>query len=403
MVLQSNAAEADLVDPGRKRTILPTLIDTIGSTMTSPDVVDTVVIGAGVVGLAVARALAATGRETLVIERHRRFGEETSSRNSGVVHSGIYYPTGSLKARLCTRGREMLYAYSLERGVSHQRCGKLIVAQAEQIAGLTALYNQARNNGVADVRWLEGSEARQLEPAVRCTAALYSPSSGIVDVHDLMTALLADIEALGGSLVLNSTVVLARPAALGLELVVRSGHDENTIIARQLVNSAGLAAVDLTSRIVGYPSDRIPAAYLAKGSYFSCTARPFRRLVYPMPNEAGLGIHATLDLDGNIRFGPDVEWVDSIEYSVDARRVDEFYSSIRDYWPDLSDGDLQPAYAGMRPKIVGRGERASDFVIAGPTEHGIPGLVNLLGIESPGLTAALAIGDHVQGLMAART
>ena len=364
------------------------------------DAVDVIVVGAGVVGLAVGRALAAAGKDTLIVERRRRFGEETSSRNSGVVHSGIYYSTGSLKARMCVGGREQLYKYCVDRGISHRRCGKLIVAQSEQIAALGALHAKALENGVADLRWLSGSEALELEPAVRCQAALYSPSTGIIDVHQLMTALLGDFEARGGTLVLNSSVQCVRPVAAGLEVTISSGDDEGTVLARQFVNSAGLSAIDLTRRIEGYPTRHIPAAYLAKGSYFSCPGRPFRHLVYPMPNEAGLGIHATLDLDGSVRFGPDVEWVDRIDYSVDARRALGFYASIREYWPALEDGVLQPAYAGIRPKIVGPGKQAADFLIAAAEHHGIPGLVNLLGIESPGLTAALAIGDHVISLIA---
>ena len=360
------------------------------------DVVDTIVVGAGVVGLAVGRALAATGKDTLVMERHGRFGEETSSRNSGVVHSGIYYPTGSLKARLCVRGRELLYEYSRERGISHRRCGKLIVAQRDQIPALQALHAKALENGVADLRWLDSGEARELEPAVTCAAALLSPATGIIDVHELMHALLSDVEAHGGVLVRNTSVQRVRPVAQGLELTIRNGDDESTVVARRVVNSAGLGAIDLTHRIEGYPNQLIPAAYFAKGNYFSCTARPFRHLVYPMPDEAGLGIHATVDLDDSVRFGPDVEWVDAVNYRVDTRRAQDFYASIREYWPALPDNALQPAFAGMRPKIVGPGQQAADFVIAGPGQHGIRGLVNLLGIESPGLTAALAMGDYVR-------
>lgn len=349
--------------------------------------------------MAVGRALAASGLETLIIERHRRIGEETSSRNSGVIHSGIYYPTGSLKARLCVRGRELLYKYCRDRGVAHQQCGKLIVAHQAQLAALRALQDKGVENGVGDLRWLDASEVHDLEPAVRCAAGLLSPSTGIVDVHELMTSLLGDLEALGGMLVLNSAVQRVRLVNGGLELTIRSGDEASSIVARRLVNSAGLCAIDVARGIEGYPQPHMPAAHLAKGNYFSCTKRPFGRLVYPMPNDAGLGIHATLDLDGSVRFGPDVEWVDAIDYSVDAARSGAFYASIREYWPGLPDDALQPAYAGVRTKLAGPGQQAADFLIAGPQDHGIPGLVSLFGIESPGLTAALAIGEHVRNTL----
>jgi len=363
------------------------------------DVVDTVVVGAGVVGLAIGRALAATGKETLIVERNRRFGEETSSRNSCVVHSGIYYPAGSLKARLCVRGRALMYQYAADHGVWHQRCGKLIVAQPDQLSSLEALRAKGVENGVAELHWLDERAARELEPAVRCAAALFSPATGIIDVHGLMTALLGDFEAYGGMLVVNSRVQWVRQVGSGFEVKVRSDGDESTIIARQVVNASGLEATEVTRRIEGYPADRIPRTYYAKGNYFSCPGRPFRHLVYPMPNDAGLGIHATLDLDGSVRFGPDVEWVEATDYIVDGRRAQDFYASIRRYWPALPDDALQPAYAGIRPKIVGPGQKAADFVIAGPDDHGLPGLVSLLGIESPGLTAALAIADRVRALL----
>lgn len=350
--------------------------------MSSVDFVDAVVVGAGVVGLAVARSLAATGRETLILERHSRFGEETSSRNSGVVHSGIYYPTGSLKAELCVLGREMLYSYAEDRGIRHRRCGKLIVAQVSQVAALRALRDKAAANGVNDLRWLRAEEAGDLEPAVRCAAALFSPSTGIIDVHEFMTSLLGDVEARGGTLVTNARAHELRPASSGLEITVDGGGFESVVRARQLINAAGLDAVALTRNTTGYPAELIPATYLAKGSYFSCAARPFRHLVYPMPQEAGLGIHATLDLDGSTRFGPDVEWVDRIDYAVDVGRAAAFYASIREYWPALPDGGLQPAYSGIRPKISGPGRAPADFIIAGPREHGIDSLINLLGIES---------------------
>lgn len=363
--------------------------------MTSADFVDTVVVGAGVVGLAVARALAAGGHETMVLERHPRIGEETSSRNSGVIHSGIYYPPGSLKARLCVRGRDMLYAYCKARGIAHRRCGKLIIAQRDQSAKLDQLHANGVANGVTDLQRLDGAEVRALEPELRCAAGLLSPSTGIIDVHEFMLALLGDLEAHGGMLVLESAVEHLRPRSGAFEVTARSGGDSSTILARHVINSAGLSAVALARRIEGLPAEQIPPAFMAKGNYFSCPGRPFRHLVYPMPNDAGLGVHATLDLDGTVRFGPDVEWVDAIDYHVDPVRTADFCAVIRDYWPGLPDERVQPAYAGIRPKIVGPGQKAADFLIEGPERHGMPGLYNLFGIESPGLTAALAIGEHL--------
>ena len=367
--------------------------------MSSSDAFDVIVIGAGVIGLSVGRQLAAAGHATLVIDRNARIGEETSSRNSCVVHSGIYYPTGSLKARLCVSGRERLYEYCEARGIAHRRCGKLIVAQHDQVSALEALHAKGRENGVDALQWLERAQARDLEPLVTCAAGVLSPSTGIVDVHELMVSLLGDLESHGGTLALRTEATVICPGSGGFELTVRSGGDEYVIASRHVVNSAGLHAVSLTRQIVGYPADQIPTAYLAKGSYFSCNRSPFHRLVYPMPSEAGLGIHATLDLGGCVRFGPDVEWVDSIDYAVDSQRSASFYESIREYWPGLPAGGLLPAYSGIRPKIAGPGDRAADFVIAGPREHGIDGLVNLLGIESPGLTAALSIAEHVSRLL----
>jgi L-2-hydroxyglutarate oxidase LhgO len=368
--------------------------------MNATDIVDAVVIGAGVVGLAVARALAMAGMGTVVaVERNRRFGEETSSRNSGVVHSGIYYPGGSLKRRLCVRGRELLYGYCRERGIAHRRCGKLIVAQGPQVAALRALHDRGVANGVVDLQWLDAKSARQLEPEVSCAAAVLSPSTGIVDVHELMVALLADFEARGGMLVVNSPVSGVRAVAGGLELTVDGDQQPYVLVARRVVNAAGLDSTAVAHRVAGYPKDRIPRAYLAKGNYFTCPGRPFQRLVYPMPDEAGLGIHATLDLDGSVRFGPDVEWVDALDYAVDADRSDRFRASIREYWPRVDEVELSPGYAGIRPKIVGPGQKAADFVIEGPREHGVAGLVSLFGIESPGLTAALAIGEWVTALL----
>lgn len=364
---------------------------------------DVVVAGAGVVGLAVARALAMRGSSVLVLERNAFPVEETSSRNSGVVHSGIYYPTGSLKARLCVQGRELLYQLAASRGVGHQRCGKLIVAQEGQQAALATLHQQGLLNGVSDLVSLTATEANEYEPAVRCAAGLWSPSTGIVDVHELAQVLIADIEAAGGSIAYRTVVESAEVGSESPLLTCRSGDETIRIQARLFVNSTGLRAVDMCRRFAGYPAQLLRTARYAKGNYFSLSgAKPFRHLVYPMPNEAGLGIHATLDMAGATRFGPNVEWVDAPAYAVDSRHATEFYASIRGYWPGLAEGALQPDYAGVRPKLVGPGAKAADFVIEGPATHGCTGLVNLLGIESPGLTSSLAIGEHVAAMAEAK-
>lgn len=361
---------------------------------------DTVIVGAGVVGLAIARELAQQGREVLVLERHRKPGEETSSRNSGVIHSGIYYPTGSLKARMCLRGRALLYAYCAGHDLAYRRCGKLIVCQDQQRPALDTLLARAWANGVDDLVALEAREVHELEPKIQCAAALYSPSTGIVEVHELLLALLGDLEAHGGAVVFGTSVEDVELD--GAEIVARavSGRELVPIRCGSLINAAGLGAVNLLRRMRGYPEPLLRPAFYAKGCYFSLRgARPFRHLVYPMPDEAGLGIHATLDLDGSTRFGPNVVWVDRPEYSVDERYVAEFYESVRTYWPELEDGALQPGYAGVRPKLVGPGAHATDFVVEGHEEHGCAGLVNLLGIESPGLTCALAIAEYVASLV----
>lgn len=371
------------------------------------DRVEAVVVGAGVVGLAVARELALAGHEVVLLERHDAIGTETSARNSEVIHSGLYYPTGSLKARLCVAARERLYAYCAERGVPHARCGKLIVASGDaQERKLRGIHDQAVRNGVA-VQWRSAAEARALEPAVRCTAALLSPDTGIIDSHAYMLALLGDLQRAGGQLALASTCVAARavaapavaaPAAAGeFEIDVRTGDgDSLSLRSPILVNSAGLAAPELARRIAGLAPQLVPRAYYAKGHYFSYAGRsPFTHLVYPLPDEAGLGIHGTLDLAGRLKFGPDVEWIEAIDYAVDVSRRDRFVDSIRAYWPDVDPARLAPAYAGIRPKIVGPGAAAADFVIQGRAQHGITGLVNLFGIESPGLTASLAIAQAV--------
>ena len=364
--------------------------------------VDAVVVGAGVVGLAVARALALAGREVIILEAADGIGTETSSRNSEVIHAGIYYPPGSLKARFCVAGKLALYAYCAERGVPHARCGKLLVATEEnQLPKLEAIKAQAEANGVTDLQRLSAGEARALEPALRCVAAYLSPSTGIVDSHAFMLALQGDAEAQGAAIAYKSPLERGRVRDNGIMLEV-GGAEPMQVLARTVVNSAGLHAPRVAASIQGLPPAQVPPTYYAKGNYYSLIGRaPFSRLVYPMPNDAGLGVHITIDLGGQARFGPDVEWIDRIDYDVDPRRADSFYAAIRDYWPGLADGQLAPGYAGIRPKIVGPTEKAADFVVQGPRVHGVPGLVNLFGIESPGLTAALAIADYVADLLSA--
>lgn len=355
-----------------------------------------VVIGAGVVGLACARALARRGVETVVVEAQAAIGTEISSRNSEVLHAGIYYPAGSLKARLCVAGNRMLDDFCATHGVNHRRCGKLILATAAaQEEGLDELRRQAQANGVTDLRPLTAGQVRAQEPQLNCTAALLSPSTGIVDSHGLMLALLGDAEAHGAALALRSPLLRGEARDDGFALEV-GGAEPMRLAAGIVVNAAGLHATKVAASIAGLDARHVPRPYFAKGSYFSLAGRsPSSRLVYPLPEPGGLGVHLTLDLGGQARFGPDVEWVDAIDYAVDPRRADRFYAEVRKYWPGLPDGALQPAYAGIRPKIGGPGEPASDFVIQSQAVHGLPGLVNLFGIESPGLTACLAIAERV--------
>jgi L-2-hydroxyglutarate oxidase LhgO len=367
------------------------------------DRVDTVIVGAGVVGLAVGRALALSGREVLVLESENAIGTGTSSRNSEVIHAGIYYAAGSLKARLCVQGKELLYAYCAERGVSHQRLGKLIVATSpDQVGALKGIVAKARANGVNDLQTLSAAQARALEPALACEAALLSPSTGVVDSHGLMLALQGDLENAGGLLALLSPVhsIAARQGPPGHPIVLRTA-DGTELACRELVNAAGLTAVTLARAMQGLDTTTLPPAHFAKGNYFTLAGKaPFLRLIYPVPEAAGLGVHLTLDLGGQAKFGPDVQWVtDPADLSVDPRRGDAFYREVRRYWPELPDGALQAGYAGIRPKISGPGEAVADFLIQGPTDHGVPGLVNLLGIESPGLTSSLAIALHVERLL----
>ena len=357
---------------------------------------DVVIIGAGVVGLACARELARQGREVVILEANRAIGMETSSRNSEVIHAGLYYPGGSLKAALCVAGRALLYEFCNEFGVAHRRCGKLIVATGPaQHEKLDALARQAETNGVTDIQRLTCDQVKALEPALVCTAALLSPSTGIIDSHVLMHAMLGDAQAHGAQLALGSPASAGRALHNGIEIET-GGEVPAVLSATTVINAAGLHSVEMAGRIEGFPREHLPTAYLARGNYFQLVGRaPFSRLVYPLPEPGGLGVHLTLDLAGQARFGPDVEWIDAIDYRVDPVRADGFYAEIRKYWPALRDGALSPAYAGIRPKISGPHEAAADFVIQGPRDHGVAGLVNLFGIESPGLTASLAIAREV--------
>ena len=363
--------------------------------------VDTVVIGAGVIGLAIARALALAGREVIVLERNAGIGEEISARNSEVIHAGIYYSVASLKAQLCVRGRDLLYEYCVDKGVAHTRCGKLIVAVgADQLDELEALRQQALTNGVEDIEQLTTREIRQREPAITCNEALRSPSTGIIDSHGLMVALRGDIEASGGAIAVLSTFRRGEVTPAGFRLEVETDGERTEIEADTVVNSAGLAASDVAHALDGLDARTIPSTCFAKGNYFVLQGKnPFNGLIYPLPEPGGLGVHVTLDLAGSVRFGPDVEWIERIDYEVDPGRAETFYAAIRSYWPDLPDDSLVPGYAGVRPKLVGPGEPAADFMIKGPADHGVPGLVNLFGMESPGLTSALAIAEHVTTLL----
>ncbi len=357
------------------------------------DSAEVVVVGAGVIGLAVARELALAGREVLILEAAPRIGTGVSARNSEVIHAGIYYAPGSLKARLCVQGRERLYEFCAQRGIGHRRCGKLIVAAGDsQTQDLERIAITARASGV-ELTWLSGAQARALEPQLNCVAALLSPLTGIVDAQALMLALLADAQAHGAILACNSAVTrvaLEKDAAL-----IGVGGAEPQLRTRLLVNCAGLGATALAQRIEGFPRQSVPRLYLAKGSYFSLGARPpFQRLIYPLPGEGGVGIHLTLDLAGRGRFGPDVEATALADYAVDAARAPLFYAAIRKYWPGLPDGVLVPDYAGIRPRISAPGEPLADFRIDDAQLHGLPQVLNLFGIESPGLTASLAVASE---------
>ncbi|MBO6905374.1 MAG: NAD(P)/FAD-dependent oxidoreductase [Parvibaculum sp.] len=367
--------------------------------------IDAVVIGAGAVGLASARALARAGHETVILERHGAIGTEVSARNSEVIHAGIYYPKGSLKARLCVEGRGRLYDYLESHKLPHRRCGKLIVATDEgQLGDLGGIAQRARANGVEDIRELTKREALALEPALNTEAALLSPSTGILDAHSYMLSLEGEFEDAGGMIAFHSTATRVTRDGGGFLVHVES-TEAMRLRARIVVNAGGLWAPALAARVDGLDAVHVPEAYFAKGNYFSLTGRaPFSHLIYPVPEAAGLGVHLTLDMGGQARFGPDVEWIEvkdgaEPDYAVNPARGDAFYASVRRYWPGLKDGALQPAYSGVRPKLNGAGEAAADFVMSGPEAHGVPGLVNLFGIESPGLTASLAIAERVKAMV----
>jgi L-2-hydroxyglutarate oxidase LhgO len=360
------------------------------------DKVECVVIGAGVIGLAVARRLAQAGREVIILEAAEAIGTVTSSRNSEVIHAGIYYPAGSLMARMCVGGKRALYEYCSDHGIPHRNCGKLIVATSpKETEKLASIRAHAEANGVLDLRTLDGAEARALEPALNCDAALLSPSTGIIDSHAYMLALRGDAEDAGAACAFHTPLLHASATPAGIEIDA-GGDAPMSLQCRLLINAAGLNAPAVARGIDGMPIDLIPPAYLAKGNYFSCNARaPFSHLIYPVPEPGGLGVHLTLDMAGQARFGPDVEWIDAIDYAVDPARAERFYPAIRRYWPTLPDGALMPSYSGIRPKIVPPAVAAQDFLIQGPRDHGVDGLINLFGIESPGLTSSLAIADHV--------
>lgn len=356
--------------------------------------IDCVVIGAGVVGLAAARRLANSGREVLILEAAERSGTGISARSSEVLHAGLYYPEGSLKARLCLSGRERLHAYCEARAIPHRRCGKLVVASDEaQCPELDAIAARARGNGVAGIEILSRAQALALEPELQCAAALHSPATGIVDSHALMLSLLGDAQAAGALLAVNSPVTGGAVTADGIVLMI-GGSEPMELLAGSVINCAGLSAQALARSLGGLPADTVPPLHYAKGNYYALSGRaPFSRLIYPLPQPGGLGVHLTLDLAGGTRFGPDVEWIETLNYRVDPTRADAFAAEIRRYWPALPEGALIPDYAGIRPKLHGPGQPAQDFAVHGPRRHGVRGLVCLYGIESPGLTASLALAD----------
>ncbi|WP_404379458.1 NAD(P)/FAD-dependent oxidoreductase [Caenispirillum salinarum] len=362
--------------------------------------VDCVVIGAGVVGLAVARTLAMKGREVIVLEAEDAIGTITSSRNSEVIHAGVYYPTGSLKARMCVRGNRMLHAYCDARAIPYANCTKLIVAtEPEEVDGLKGIQAKAGENGCR-LDWMSGAEARALEPALRCEAALHSPTTSIIDSHALMVSLQGELEDAGGMVAFLSPVQSGLAMDDGRVRLNVGGAEPMTLDAATVVNCAGLGAQEVSRRIERLNPATVPPLHYCKGNYFTMTGKaPFERLIYPMPTAASLGLHYTRDMAGQGRFGPDVEWIETLDYSVDEHRAEKFYGAIRRYWPDLKDGQLTASYSGIRPKIQAKGEPAHDFDIQGPARTGHAGYVALYGIESPGLTSCLAIADHVSEML----
>jgi L-2-hydroxyglutarate oxidase LhgO len=362
---------------------------------------DCVVIGAGVIGIAAARALALSGREVVILEKAEGIGTEASSRNSEVIHAGIYYRPGSLKASACVTGRQMLYSYCEEKGVNHQRTGKLVVAMGdEEMVKLAALKKQAEKNGVDDLAWLDSNEVQEMEPDLRCKGALFSPSTGIIDSHGLMTSLLSEAEDMGAMLILGTPVEGGSIQGDDIHLRI-GGRDATTISAGSVVNCSGIHATSVAASITGLRKDEFPVTHLCKGNYFSLTGNHrFNHLIYPLPDQGGLGIHLTLDLAGRARFGPDVEWVDRIDYQVDMRRRESFVKAISKYWPEIETREIMQDYSGIRAKVSGPGDEDGDFIIHGPSDHGIDGLVNLFGIESPGLTASLAIAEEIRKILA---
>lgn len=359
--------------------------------------IECIVVGAGVIGLAVARQLALAGKEVLVVESEEAIGMGISSRNSEVIHAGLYYPTGSLKARLCVKGKEKLYQYCDERGINYQRLGKLLVATTTaQLHQLDKIEAQAKANHVHDLQRLDRAEVLAIEPGLHCEAALLSPSTGIIDSHGLMLTLQGDLENKGGQCVFNTPLESVVIEAEGGFTCSFGGNDGMQLRCNMLINAAGLHAPSLARQFNGLAAQYIPGEYYCKGSYFTLSGKaPFSHLIYPMPNESGLGVHLTLDLGGQAKFGPDTEWIDTEEYEVNPNHAEQFYAAVRSYWPELANGRLEPGYAGIRPKIVSKNEAAADFMISGPAHHGVPNLVNLFGIESPGLTSCLAIADEV--------
>lgn len=363
------------------------------------DKIGCVIVGAGVIGLAIAREMARRNIDTLIVEEMSIIGSGTSARNSEVIHAGIYYEPNSLKARFCVEGRELLYEYAATHNIDHRRCGKLIVAANEiQDATLTKILNHASSCGVHDLYRLSGDEAAQIEPELACYSALYSPSTGIIDSHALMLSLQGEAEDHGCTIAFNTkiTSIEAIDDGFGLQTYDTNTGETYALTTRLLINAAGLGAQQLARTIPKLEPRHIPPLYYAKGNYFAPTGKaPFSHLIYPVPVDGGLGVHLTLDLNGQMRFGPDVEWVEDIDYVVDAKRADQFYAAIRQYWPRLADDSLQPDYSGIRPKLVPQGHKAADFCISTSKEHGISGLINLFGIESPGLTSCLSIAAYV--------